>query len=293
MIVRGLRFGHSGLTDVLYAGASGVSRDHERASADVRARRLPRSAEEGHGGSLRELRRRPSTASTTRGSAFPPRAMSSRRRTPGDARPGAACSARSRGALTSGPVVKSAGVLSIFALGAAVGTLSARDADVGWVAKRTRVRLGTRASLSRASPGHHSSLGLTLAPPRASPLGSPPTRDAIAICSGADRRDAARLVSEKTFFSARRALASHPRASLTVPFPPLSAHARPTASARRPHARASDRSRASPPRTGTPRTGRRLPVQRRCSPASATPRHADGVQFVATSSTRRRSGRCA
>jgi hypothetical protein len=44
--------------------------------------------------------------------------------------------------------VKSAGVLSIFALGAAVGTLSARDADVGWVAK-VRAFGSARARLSR------------------------------------------------------------------------------------------------------------------------------------------------
>ena len=71
--------------------------------------------------------------------------------------------------LTSGPVVKSAGVLSIFALGAAVGTLSARDAGLGSVAK-VRAFGSAHARLPRERLPAIPSLSC-FAPPRASPLG--------------------------------------------------------------------------------------------------------------------------
>ena len=76
--------------------------------------------------------------------------------------------------LTSGPVVKSAGCCRP-ALGRRGGNGTTREtAGRSGSTRWTSIRLGTRASLSRSSPGHHSSLGLRLAPPRASPLGSPP-----------------------------------------------------------------------------------------------------------------------
>ena len=144
------------------------------ARAQTSAPILPRSAEEGHGG-YGAASPAPFDGFNDSGFGIP---------TTRDVleAPDAGGRAAGRGVLgalartlTSGPVVKSAGVLSIFALGAAVGTLSARDADVGWVAKvrafgsaRARVSL---AIVSRASfePGFKAR-----AATRASPLGSPP-----------------------------------------------------------------------------------------------------------------------
>ena len=115
------------------------------ARAPTSAPILPRSAEEGHGG-YGAASPAPFDGFNDSGFGIPtPRDVLEAPEAGGRAagRGGLGALART---LTSGPVVKSAGVLSIFALGAAVGTLSARD--VGWVAK-VRAFGSARARLSR------------------------------------------------------------------------------------------------------------------------------------------------
>jgi hypothetical protein len=143
-IVRGLRFGYSGRDGPL--GGALACREMN-ARAHTSAPILPRSAEEGHAG-YGAASSTPFDGFNNTGFGIP---------TTRDAReaPDAGGRAGARGVLgaltrtlASGPVVKSVGVLSIFALGAAVGTLSARDAGLGSVAK-VRAFGSTRARLSR------------------------------------------------------------------------------------------------------------------------------------------------
>lgn len=144
MIVRGLRFGHSG-RDVPSAGPR-ACRETMNARAQTSAPILPRSAEEGHGG-YGAASPAPFDGFNDSGFGIPTtRDVLEAPEAGGRAAGRGVLGALAR-TLTSGPVVKSAGVLSIFALGAAVGTLSARDADVGWVAK-VRAFGSARARLS-------------------------------------------------------------------------------------------------------------------------------------------------
>ena len=143
VIVRGLRFGHSG-RDVPSAGPR-ACRETMNARAQTSAPILPRSAEEGHGG-YGAASPAPFDGFNDSGFGIPTtRDVLEAPEAGGRAAGRGVLGALAR-TLTSGPVVKSAGVLSIFALGAAVGTLSARD--VGWVAK-VRAFGSARARLSR------------------------------------------------------------------------------------------------------------------------------------------------
>lgn len=143
-IVQGLRFGYSGRDGPL--GGALACREMN-ARAHTSAPILPRSAEEGHAGY--------GAASSTPFDGFNdtgfgiPTTRDAREASDAGGRAGArgVLGALTR-TLASGPVVKSVGVLSIFALGAAVGTLSARDAGLGSVAK-VRAFGSTRARLSR------------------------------------------------------------------------------------------------------------------------------------------------
>ena len=123
------------------------------ARAHTSAPILPRSAEEGHAG-YGAASSTPFDGFNDTGFGIP---------TTRDAReaPDAGGRAGARGVLgaltrtlASGPVVKSVGVLSIFALGAAVGTLSARDAGLGRFGRRakhtSRKRRFSRAASARA-----------------------------------------------------------------------------------------------------------------------------------------------
>ena len=188
------------------------------ARAQTSAPILPRSAEEGHAG-YGAASSTPFDGFSDTGFGIP---------TTRDARetPDAGRRAAGRGVLgaltrtlTSSPVVKSAGVLSIFALGAAVGTLSARDADLGSVVK-VRVPDSVHARLPR---------GRLPAIPR---LFRAATRVASRVIAGETRSRSERgaslaAFSEKTFFSFGKcsciSARFHPRASLTSHFP-LSPH---------------------------------------------------------------------
>ena len=202
--------------------SSGVSRDHD-ARAQTSAPILRRGARRrtrryGHfAGALRRLQRlgvrHSHHARCPRGAG--------RRGTRGRARGVLGALARTLTVRSGGEVRK---VLATLRAGRRGGNASARETRTwgGWLryarsARHARVSL---AIVSRASfePGFKARAA-TRAASRVTARRETRSRSEVAL----HRRDAARLVSEKTFFSARRALASRPRASLTVLFPSLRA----------------------------------------------------------------------